>query len=111
MRRLTAISVRRGAPISPFAVGGVMFPREIGRPMATAAKGEGPEGRRKSFLMWISRPEAMIGLCAGVISVVAVFVSAYETTIMRDWPRAAVWPFVQLSRGGRPIRSTMALGS
>jgi hypothetical protein len=53
---------------------------------------------RKSFLSWLSRPEAIIGLCAVVVSVIAVFVSAYEARIQREWQRAAVWPYVQLSR-------------
>lgn len=56
------------------------------------------EHSAKSFLAWLSRPEAIIGLCAVVVSVIAVFVSAYEAIIQRDWQRAAVWPYVQLSR-------------
>jgi hypothetical protein len=57
-----------------------------------------PEERRNSFLTWLSRPEAIIGLCAVVVSVIAVFVSAYEARIQREWQRAAVWPYVQLNR-------------
>jgi hypothetical protein len=56
------------------------------------------EKQKGAFWRWLARPEAIIGLCAVVVSVIAVFVSAYETAIMRDWQRAAVWPFVQLSR-------------
>jgi hypothetical protein len=56
------------------------------------------ENTPKSFLAWLSRPEAMIGLCAVVVSIFAVFVSAYEAYIQRQWQRAAVWPYVQLSR-------------
>ena len=56
---------------------------------------------RNSFLAWLSRPEAIIGLCAVVVSVIAVFVSAYEAHIQREWQRAAVWPYVQLSRSFR----------
>jgi len=56
------------------------------------------DAKPKGFLTWLSRPEAIIGLCAVVVSVIAVFVSAYEALIQRDWQRAAVWPYVQLSR-------------
>lgn len=56
------------------------------------------QDRPKAFLTWLSRPEAIIGLCAVVVSVIAVFVSAYEALIQRDWQRAAVWPYVQLGR-------------
>src|SRR5215470_19880581 len=56
------------------------------------------EDNPKSFLSWLSRPEAIIGLCAVVVSVIAVFVAAYEALIQREWQRAAVWPYVQLSR-------------
>lgn len=56
------------------------------------------ERSARSFLAWVSRPEAIIGLCAVVVSVVAVFVSAYEASIQRQWQRAAVWPYVQLNR-------------
>ena len=57
-----------------------------------------PQAQPNSFLTWLSRPEAIIGLCAVIVSVVAVFVSAYEARIQREWQRAAVWPYVQLSR-------------
>ncbi len=57
-----------------------------------------PGETKGGFLRWLSKPEAIIGLCAVVVSVVAVFISAYEARIERDWQRAAVWPFVQLSR-------------
>lgn len=56
------------------------------------------EREKGAFLRWLARPEAMIGLCAIVVSVIAVLISAYEARIQRDWQRAAVWPFVQLSR-------------
>ena len=54
--------------------------------------------KENSFLRWLSRPESLVGLSAVVISIVAVAVSAYEARIMREWQRAAVWPYVQLSR-------------
>lgn len=54
--------------------------------------------RPRSFLAWLARPEAIVGLCALVVSVIAVFVSAYEARIQREWQRAAVWPYVQLGR-------------
>jgi hypothetical protein len=56
------------------------------------------DDKPKAFLTWLSRPEAIIGLCAVVVSVIAVFVSAYEARIQREWQRAAVWPYVQLGR-------------
>ncbi|GJL91022.1 hypothetical protein [Hyphococcus sp.] len=51
-----------------------------------------------SFLRWLSKPEAIIGLSAVFVSVVAVGVSAYEATIIRASQRASVWPNIQLSR-------------
>lgn len=57
-----------------------------------------PEQRKAAFLRWLTRPEAMIGLSAVVVSVIAVLISAYEARIQREWQRAAAWPFVQLSR-------------
>ena len=57
-----------------------------------------PSNRRKHFGAWISRPESIVGVCAVVVSVVAVAVSAYEARIQRQWQRAALWPYVQLSR-------------
>ena len=56
------------------------------------------ERRSGSFGSWIARPESIIGLCAVVVSVVAVSISAYEARIQRDWQRAAVWPYIQLNR-------------
>ena len=54
--------------------------------------------RHKTFGAWLGRPESMIGLCAVVVSVVAVMVAAYEARIQRQWQRAALWPYVQLGR-------------
>jgi hypothetical protein len=57
-----------------------------------------PANRNRTFSAWIARPESIIGICAVIVSVVAVAVSAYEARIQRQWQRAALWPFVQLSR-------------
>jgi hypothetical protein len=57
-----------------------------------------PEGRQRAFRSWISRPESIIGLCAVIVSVVAVGIAAYEARIQREWQRAAVWPYIQLGR-------------
>jgi hypothetical protein len=57
-----------------------------------------PEKRRRTFAAWIARPESIIGLCAVIVSVVAVSVAAYEARIQREWQRAAVWPYIQLGR-------------
>src|SRR5262245_27204917 len=57
-----------------------------------------PENRRRGFASWISRPESIIGICAIIVSVCAVGVSAYEAHIQREWQRAAVWPYIQLGR-------------
>jgi hypothetical protein len=53
---------------------------------------------RRSFVAWITRPESLIGICAVIVSTVAVGVAAYEARIQRQWQRAAVWPYVQLGR-------------
>ena len=52
----------------------------------------------RTFWKWLSQPEAMIGLSAVVVSLIAVAVSTYEARIMREWQQAAVWPYIQLSR-------------
>jgi hypothetical protein len=56
------------------------------------------EDQRRGFVAWIVRPESFIGICAIIVSVVAVVVAAYEARIQREWQRAAVWPYVQLGR-------------
>ena len=56
------------------------------------------EDQRRTFVAWIMRPESFIGICAVIVSVVAVAVAAYEARIQREWQRAAVWPYVQLGR-------------
>jgi hypothetical protein len=56
------------------------------------------QDQRRTFVDWITRPESFIGICAVVVSVVAVVVAAYEARIQREWQRAAVWPYVQLGR-------------
>jgi len=72
--------------------------------------GEGvvPENRRSGFASWISRPESIIGLCAVIVSVVAVTISAYEAHIQREFQRAAVWPYIQLGRSFQSTNSTVA---
>ena len=57
-----------------------------------------PQDDDKGFGAWIRRPESFIGICAVIVSVVAVAVAAYEASIQREWQRAAVWPHVQLGR-------------
>jgi hypothetical protein len=57
-----------------------------------------PGNPRRTFSAWIARPESIIGICAIIVSVVAVGVSAYEARIQREWQRAAVWPYIQLGR-------------
>jgi hypothetical protein len=54
--------------------------------------------RRRTFGAWIARPESIIGICAVIVSVVAVAVAAYEARLERRWQRAAVWPHIQLDR-------------
>jgi hypothetical protein len=56
------------------------------------------QNRRRTFGTWIARPESIIGICAVIVSVVAVAVAAYEARLQREWQRAAVWPHVQLDR-------------
>ena len=53
---------------------------------------------RGTFAAWIARPESIIGICAIIVSVVAVAVAAYEARIQRQSQRAASWPYVQLDR-------------
>ena len=69
-----------------------------------------PENRRSSLAAWISRPESIIGICAVIVSVVAVSISAYEAGLQRDWQRAAVWPYIQLNRSYYCKASSVAPG-
>jgi hypothetical protein len=65
-----------------------------------------PANRNRTFAAWIVRPESIIGVCAVIVSVVAVTVSAYEARIQRQWQRAALWPYVQLNRSYFLVEST-----
>lgn len=67
--------------------------------------GGGPAGSRRpqnpprsgsGFREWLSRPEVMIGLSAVVLSVCGLFVSIYETSLVRQEQRASVWPRVEV---------------
>jgi hypothetical protein len=62
--------------------------------------GEGvvTENRGRGFATSIPRPVSIIGVCAVIVSVVAVGVWAYKAHIQREWQRAAVWPYIQLGR-------------
>jgi len=73
-------------------------------------EGVAPENRRRSLAAWISRPESFIGICAVIVTVVAVSISAYEAGLQREWQRAAVWPYIQLNRSFYCKESSVAPG-
>lgn len=57
---------------------------------------QNPARAGSGFREWLSRPEVMIGLSAVVLSVCGLFVSIYETSLIRQEQRASVWPRVEV---------------
>ncbi|PEN14811.1 hypothetical protein CRI94_00505 [Longibacter salinarum] len=55
-----------------------------------------PYGEDQSFLDWLLEPQTLIALSAVLIGVCGLFVSLYETSLMRQEQRAEVWPRVTL---------------
>lgn len=50
----------------------------------------------ESFREWIGRPQVLVGLSALVLSLCGLFISIYETRIVREEQRASVWPHVEV---------------
>lgn len=51
---------------------------------------------RPPFLERISSPEMLVALSAVLLSVCGLFISIYETSLIRQAQRASVWPHVQV---------------
>lgn len=49
-----------------------------------------------SFREWIARPQVLVGLSALVLSLCGLFISIYETSLVREEQRASVWPHVEM---------------
>lgn len=50
----------------------------------------------ESFREWIGRPQVLVGLSALVLSLCGLFISIYETRLVREEQRASVWPHVEV---------------
>lgn len=57
---------------------------------------------KRRFWAWVIQPETMVGLAAIVLSVCGLFVSIYETSLMRTQQRASVWPHVTVVFSSSP---------
>jgi len=54
------------------------------------------EDHKSKFSDWIKSPQTMIALSAVVLSVCGLFISIYETSLIREQQRASVWPNVEI---------------
>lgn len=63
-----------------------------------------PPREEQSFTAWLFAPQTLIALSAVLIGVCGLFVSLYETSLMRQEQRAAVWPRVAI---GLSINDTL----
>ena len=54
------------------------------------------EDHKSKFTDWIKSPQTMIALSAVVLSVCGLFISIYETSLIREQQRASVWPNVEI---------------
>jgi len=62
----------------------------------------------ESFTDWLLEPQTLIALSAVLLSVCGLFVSLYETSLMRQEQRASVWPRVSI---GFTINDTLSRSS
>lgn len=54
------------------------------------------DDHKSKFSDWIRSPQTMIALSAVVLSVCGLFISIYETSLIRAQQRASVWPNVEI---------------
>jgi hypothetical protein len=57
---------------------------------------ETQEATEESFGEWITSPQMLVSLSAVLLSLCGLFVSLYETSIMREEQYASVWPHVEI---------------
>lgn len=50
----------------------------------------------RTFSQWLAEPQTMIGLSAVLLSLCGLFISIYETSLIRQEQRASVWPHVEI---------------
>ncbi len=55
------------------------------------------EDHKSTFSEWIRSPQTMIALSAVLLSVCGLFISIYETSLIREQQLASVWPNVEVS--------------
>ena len=71
---------------------------------------EGDARPDESFSEWIAEPQTMIGLSAVLLSLCGLFVSIYETRLIRQEQRASVWPRVSVLPSVSTESDTVAIG-
>jgi hypothetical protein len=54
------------------------------------------DDHKSKFSDWIRSPQTMIALSAVVLSVCGLFISIYETSLIREQQRASVWPNIEI---------------
>ena len=64
----------------------------------------------ESFSQWLSEPQTMIGLSAVLLSLCGLFVSIYETRLIRQEQRASVWPRVSVAPSMSTESDTVEIG-
>lgn len=60
------------------------------------------EDHKSPFSEWIRSPQTMIALAAVLLSVCGLFISIYETSLIREQQRASVWPNVEVAPSINP---------
>jgi hypothetical protein len=58
---------------------------------------EGGAQPDESFSQWLTEPQTMIGLSAALLSLCGLFISIYETSLIRQEQRASVWPRISVA--------------
>lgn len=60
------------------------------------------EDHKSPFSEWIRSPQTLIALSAVLLSICGLFISIYETTLIREQQRASVWPNVEIGPSINP---------
>lgn len=71
---------------------------------------EGDAQPDESFSQWLAEPQTMIGLSAVLLSLCGLFVSIYETRLIRQEQRASVWPRVSVTPSVSTESDTVEIG-
>lgn len=71
---------------------------------------EGDARPDESFSQWLAEPQTMIGLSAVLLSLCGLFVSIYETRLIRQEQRASVWPRVSVTPSVSTENDTVEIG-